>query len=174
MSLAFLDRSYLLLNSRPKFGRTHLQNGKRTWGMTKKSLSCRFQPLWKIWIIMGPYSPNRGRNSSNKLYPLAFEIQTCRTSVFFCFLTVPGNDTAHAMAFTISPCYNDMWLTRLWIWKFQSRIHEIYQHDQNMFDKCENKSGYCCCSFLVYNFTVISHTQHPQHPQPPLFLPRLW
>lgn len=38
----------------------------------KKSLSCRFQPLWKIWIIMGPSSPNRSRNSQNKLYPLAF------------------------------------------------------------------------------------------------------
>lgn len=81
---------------------------KRTWGMTKKSPSCRFQPSWTIWIIMGPSSPNRGRNSQNKLYALAFEIQNASNIRIFYFLTVQGNDTAHAMVYTISPCYSDM------------------------------------------------------------------
>ena len=78
----------------------------------KQSLSCGFQPLWKVWIIMGPSSPNSGRNSPNKLYPLAFEIQNTSNIRIFCFLTVRGNDTAHAIVYTISPCYNDMSLTR--------------------------------------------------------------
>ena len=135
---------------------------KRMWGMTKKSLSCRFQPLWKIWIIMGPSSPNRSRNSQNKLYPLAFEIQNRSNIRIFCLLTVQGNDTAHAMVHTISPCYSDMWLTRCANLEVPIQVSRNMSTCSNNVWQVWNKSGYCCWSFLdVFSIQLHRHQPRP-------------